>query len=391
VRVLGPQPVQRVRKVYRFKGLKLVGTILILAVVLQIIIVIGQNLFLRTTTAGPGIVEHEFPVDMLILRNETVLTAPMAGRVNLAVSAGSRVRRGDLLFEVMDPRFEAQLDIAQRQELIEYWRRIAEVNRVLKGIKEEIRIYKSKQSGIGQRHIRSIDKMDMQKEILRLQAEFLQLTHKKNSLLDSIHGLDSRDYVSHYRCIFADEAGFFWPALDGGEAFPNGELYVPKLQDLERKYHTVSPVLDKEVQKDQPLGKLITSWDVTLVTAVEETEINLRPKEMQHCRFVLADGREFVLEFLQKLPAPRGEFWLFHESSLDPEILKNRKIRGLLITHRTFGTRVPVTSLKKEGKRWFIMVSKKGKRVNLPIQVIDSDDVWAIVKGIDEGTVVLYH
>jgi hypothetical protein len=163
------------------------------------------------------------------------------------------------------------------------------------------------------------------------------------------------------------------------------------MDDFNRNYQTVSPALDKEVQKGQPIGKLVTSWDMTLVAVVKAPDTTYRPTEMQRCHLTLADGMERELEFLQKLPAPKGEFWFFRESSLDQVLLKKRKVRGLLETRRTFGTRVPVTSLKKEGKNWFAMVSKKGKRCDVPVEVVDSDYSWAIVKGLSEGEIVFYH
>lgn len=389
--MLGPQPIQRVRRVYRFKGLKLIGVVLVLAVLLQAIIMIGQSLFLRSTKAERGFVEHEFPTDFLILRHEKVLTPPMAGQINLAVSAGYRVRRDDLLFEIIDPRSDKQLDPQKRQELIEYWRRVADLDRVIRGIEQELRIYRSKQSGIGQRIIKPQDRADMEREIRRLQVESSRLKTKKSSLLESMHRSDIGDYITYYRCVFADEAGFFWPALDGGEELPVGESYVPNIDDFQRNYQTTSPVLNREVQKDQPIGKLITNWDITLVALVKDNNTIYRPKEMQHCHLTLADGRELNLEFIQKLPAPSGEFWFFRDSSLDQELLKKRRIRGLLKARRTFGMRVPISSLKKDGQKWFIMVSKKGNRCEIPVKVVDYDYSWAIIEGLDEGAIILYH
>lgn len=387
--MLEPRPIQRIRRVYRFKGLKLIGVVLALVVLLQLVVMLGQTLFPRQIRAESGYVSHEFPVNMLVLRNETVICSPMAGRANLAVSAGSRVRRDDLLFEIIDPRYEKRLDARKRQELVEYWRCIAAIDRVLRGIEREISIYQSKSSGIGRRAIKAKDKADMEREILRLRSEAFRLKQRKNSIIDSARYREIAEYAPHYRCIFADEAGFFWPALDGGEKLPAGESYVPNLDDFERDYSAVSPVLEKEVQKEQPLGKLITNWEATLVAAVKET--TYRPKEMQHCRLTLADGNELHLEFIQKLSAPEGEFWFFREASLHQELLKKRKIRGLLETRRTFGTRVPATSLKKVGKGWFVIISKRGKRFETPVQVVDADGSWAIVKGVNEGAIVLYR
>lgn len=381
--MLDPRPTQRIRKNFRFKGVRLLIAVLALAISLQVLIAVGQNLMGKQAIAQWGIIEHSVTADCLILRHELLLTSPIAGRVELAVSAGSRVRKGQLLMEIIDPNHEDQLTPGKREALVRYGRRLAELDLVILGIQRELRIYRSG-SGTAKQ------KMDPA-EIDRLEIEQTHLRQLKQELVDSESSKELRELSRYDQCIFAEQTGLFWPALDGGEKLQPGDDYIPQPMDFQGNYQNSSPVLNQNVRSGEPIGKIVEGWEESIIAWVKPTDLAFRPYEEQRCRLILSEDRLVDLEFLQRQPAPQGEFWSFREDSLTPDLLKKRVMRGTIVTRRTFGIRIPRNAMRKTATGWFASVAYRNETRSLPVRLVDIDDSWAIVAGLEPGTIVLYH
>ena len=189
--------------------------VLLIAGGLQLLLLVGQRAFWRTTVARWGAVEHAVAAEVLMLRDEKVLYAPIDGKVYALVKAGSRVQRGEAFLEIIDPSVAEGLTEEQRQQLTDRSKRLARLETALAGLRRELTV-STDLRGMLQRAQKKQDLADLDKEIARLHQELSRLNKQRSELLSSpVAGL-GRTWSNKYACLTAEEAGVFWPALDGG-------------------------------------------------------------------------------------------------------------------------------------------------------------------------------
>ncbi|HPT66784.1 MAG TPA: HlyD family efflux transporter periplasmic adaptor subunit [Bacillota bacterium] len=364
--------------------------VLLIAGGLQLLLLVGQRAFWRTTVAQWGAVEHAVAAEVLMLRDEKVLYAPIDGKVYALVKAGSRVQRGEAFLEIIDPSVAEGLTEEQRQQLTDRSKRLARLETALAGLRWELTV-STDLRGMLQRAQKKQDLADLDKEIARLHQELSRLNKQRSELLSSpVAGL-GRTWSNKYACLTAEEAGVFWPALDGGEGLSPGLDVTPGRQDFAAQYKASSPVLDRFVQAGQPVGKIVVGWQEVVAAHVAREAAALRPEPGRSCRLRLAQGQEIAVDFLRAAATEEGEIWLFRERTLDPALLQKRKFRAMLLPKRTVGVRVPRSALWKKGNNYGVLVPWKNERRITPVELVDADDLWAIVRGIEPGTPVLYH
>ena len=387
---LKSQSSQRIRRGFRFHGFRMLVAAVVILVTTEMLLIWSQNAFLRTTVADWGSVERSFPSELLILRKEHVLVAPIDGVVYPLVNAGSRVSRGESVLEIVNSRWEQKLTPELRKDLSHFSSKIATLAYQRQGLEQEI-IERRKQREYLKRQT------NLEKELLQVELEIAQLSNelsrinrKREDLLNDYERMNP-DWSQNYVCLIADEPGIFWPALDGGEGLPDGTTYLPRAEDFSKNYKSSSPVLEKRVRAGQALGKVINGWEETIIAKVGAEALSFRPKEGMKCELILSDGQRSEVRFQSHVLAQKGEFWFFQDKSLVPSLLKKRKLRGYIVASRSTGIRLPRTSLVERTDGWKTITMRRGQKKEIPVEVVDTDDTWAIVKGVSLGTLILYR
>jgi hypothetical protein len=387
---LKSQSSQRLRKGFRFHGFRMLVAAVVILITTEMLLIWSQNTFLRTTVADWGSIEHAISSDLLILRKESVLVSPIDGIVYPLVNAGSRVRRGEPVLEVVNTRWEQKLTPEMRKELSHLSSQTAILAYQLQGVERELIERRKQKEYLKRKDPAGKELRQVESEINQLLGELSRISRKREDLLSNNERMNL-DGSQNYVCLVATEPGVFWPALDGGESLSDDTVYLPQEEDFTKNYKPSSPVLEKRVRAGQALGKVINGWEETVIAKVGPVALQFRPKEGMKYGLVLPDGQRSELKFQAHVLAQKGEFWIFQEKSLNSSLLKKRKLRGAIIARKSTGIRLPRTALVERSDGWKAITMRRGQKREIPVKVVDTDDSWAIVQGVSLGTLILYH
>lgn len=384
------QHVPRRRRGFRFHWFRLLIVTLLLAAVIEGAIFLGQRIFLRRTVADWGSIEHRIAVEVLFLRKEKVLTTPFSGRIYPAVKAGSRVRRGTVLAELIHPKIADTITMEDRRFLMKAYSQLAKIETSIRGIDNELTERQNQLAYLRNKN-NAEGQIQVEHEIVILRQNKTDLMKEEGVYRQAIAERLNAEWDQHYTCLVADEPGIFWPALDGGESLLDGDSYLPVSSDFHRRYHAYAPILEGKVQEGRAVGKLIMGWEETVVAWVRPETAPFRPKTGERCRLLLPDGTQAELKFTSSSTASKGEFWIFQESAMEPQLLQKRRLKAMLTIEKTAGVRLPKSALWRRNDGYVVLTPDKRRHKELPVTLVDANDQWAVVKGINVGTIVLYR
>lgn len=364
---------------------RLLVIVVLIIILIQFVSFLAAYVFPRMTTADWGTVEHGCWVKALALRDEILLVAPVEGKVSFLVPGGTKVQKGQALAEVISPVLEREMKGDWRQILRAVSERLYHLDRELAVIEKDITFLTGQTT-----------KTTRDTEVVRYNLRELEQTRDRLALArqEVIHETNFRmmpGWQDCYRLVRAEEAGMFTAGVDGWEEITWDRLEAEGTNPFKLRYRSSEVNSGQLVQKGDPLGKIVTgNGQVLLVEPPGEGEISL-PERGAGCRLRLGE-EEHLLTFVDSRIIGEEEFWLLEEKSCLPELLAKRIFNIYLIYRRTTGVRVPRSALHyDEETGWKVYTSTQGIKKEIPVEVIDKDDRWAIVNNLNFGTSVLFR
>lgn len=347
-----------------------IGLLLLLLLLSQLIYAGISYLFPRVRVVDWGTIEHGQWVDVLVLRNELVLTAPFDGEARLLVEEGARVRAGEAVAELINVKVWLDLEEEQRLALRTIALRLNQIDQEVAQIDKDLAVLTAHDSSLAGIKTEA-------RYLVTQKAEFLE---QRASLLRNVE-MVLADWQSYYQLIVTDQPGIFSTKLDGGEGLDlleHTEWKTPFKHGFSGNRGFAS-----KLTAGQPWAKLIMDYTQTLVCQLPPGS-DLKPPEEA---VLLVNGRRFNLSFLATDYTNRQ--WYFTENSLAPELLEKRSFPAYLIYRSATGLRVPTPALAFEKNTgWTVSTSVKGEKRPVAVEVVDMNDQWAIINGIPLGTVI---
>ncbi|HHT49331.1 MAG TPA: hypothetical protein GXZ98_08585 [Firmicutes bacterium] len=347
-----------------------IGLLLLLLLLSQLIYAGISYLFPRVRVVDWGTIEYGQWVDVLVLRNELVLTAPFDGEARLLVEEGARVRAGEAVAELINVKVWLDLEEEQRLALRTIALRLNQIDQEVAQIDKDLAVLTAHDSSLAGIKTEA-------RYLVTQKAEFLE---QRASLLRNVE-MVLADWQSYYQLIVTDQPGIFSTKLDGGEGLDlleHTEWKTPFKHGFSGNRGFAS-----KLTAGQPWAKLIMDYTQTLVCQLPPGS-DLKPPEEA---VLLVNGRRFNLSFLATDYTNRQ--WYFTENSLAPELLEKRSFPAYLIYRSATGLRVPTPALAFEKNTgWTVSTSVKGEKRPVAVEVVDMNDQWAIINGIPLGTVI---
>ncbi|NLW60668.1 MAG: hypothetical protein GX073_10055 [Firmicutes bacterium] len=352
----------------------LITLVLLLLLLFSQLVYTGVGyLFPRVRVVDWGTIEDGQWVDVLVLRSESVLTAPFSGEVCLLVEEGTRVRTGEAIAELVSTEAQSRLGADERMALRTIVHRLYHLEQEVAQIDKDLAFLAKHNRGLA-------GEKEEERYLSQRKAQLLTVRNqlRKNAAAVCV------DWQDCYHLVVADQPGIFSTKLDGGEGFDLLEHAQPKAS-LARRL-TSNRSFNTKVRAGEPWAKLITEYTQTLVCQLPE-DVNLEPPAEA---VLLVNGKRFKLSFLATDHTNRC--WYFTEHTLAPEFLEKRSFSAYLIYSSVTGLRVPTPALAYEEEAgWTVTTSVKGEKRATRVEVVAMNEQWAIVEGLSLGTTVYYR
>lgn len=349
-----------------------------------------KTLFMNTYTVSNGDISESFSAEGIIIKNETPVLSPVAGKVQLLVKTGERVRVGTPLFIVTT-------DEKQREH---YQREIADIEEKIKTLEDSVGSSSMSLNLVNKSIESTTEKIKEATEsgefdkVKLLKDELARLTKEKEKLLEANEANlnllkqqleQTKEDLSKIEIItYAPESGIVSLDIDGFE-----DLLVPhKAEDISHvqlqavRENTRKPVEPKDVNANEPVLKIIDnfSWYIAL-----KPEKQL--KEGIEYYIKLADNN-MVKARLTSINKEGIGFFLIN-TDLD-SLLDSRKIKVEVMLGTYSGTMIPKNALftNEDGEKG-VYIIERGKRRFKPVELVFEDEYNIIVDGLRQGDKIL--
>lgn len=354
-----------------FKFLLLPAILLLLFLILsQLFFTAIRYLFPQMRVVDWGTVEQGQWVQTLAIRDETILKAPFDGEIILLVDEGTRVPAGEPLAEMISSDFPREL----KKDGVLVLRTIA------------LRLYNIDQEITQlEKDIQYLQNQTREPEAIKGQLQ--KLTENKSQLISNYDNLiktgDSYlpGWMENYQLVLSEKPGIFSMKIDGGEGLDI--LERDGIEDLFTRKYAANERFTTKVKQKKAWAKIISGHAQTLVCKLPEGLELEAPQEAT----LLVGGEKFPLLFLAT--DYTNNYWFFEENSLAPKLIDKRTFQAYLIYKRSTGVRIPRSALSyQEQTGWTVTSTIKGEKCRINVEVIDTNDQWAIIKGLPIGTAV---
>ncbi len=350
--------------------LLLVLLLLLFIIVTQLIFTVIRYLFPQVRVVDWGTVEQGQWVKTLAIRDEMILTSPFDGEIKLLVDEGTRVPAGEPLAEIISGGFPKELKKDGVLALRTIALRLYNIDQEILQLEKDIQYLQNQTrdpEGIKDQLQKSIENKS-------------QLLHTRENLIQT-GDLYLPGWMESYLLVLSEKPGIFSMRIDGGEGLDI--LERNGIEDLFSKSYNASERFTTKVKKGKPWAKIISGHAQTLVCKLPEGLGLEAPKEA----ILLVGGEKFPLLFLAT--DYTNNYWFFEENSLAPKLINKRIFQAYLIYRRSTGIRIPRSALTYQEKTgWTVTSTIKGDKCRINVEVIDTNDQWAIIKGLPIGTAV---
>jgi hypothetical protein len=372
---------------WKFRWLKFLGLTIAVFMVLFVLEagwLLITNLFKKVVVANWGSIEKGCWLEALYLREEKVVTAPVAGRLTAKVKTGDRIPRDEIIVWIdsgnafFDKKIEASDDqIATFKKLQHYLREESALHMDLRRIN------------------RDLEQSEPQEKI-NSNPDLILLKQEKERVLrtiQSVHSIGER-YRREFEPLFTnltfvavEEPGYFTYEYDGYETSLSPKAFPSlKAEDFGRKYLSKKP--GGHVKNGEVLGKLINPFQQMIALKVDTRNIAI-PKKGDIWRIKTKSGWKNgpVSDF-----KPLGENQAIvgvEIQAVENEQLTSRTAKMFVIYQKVSGVIVPVQSLFHHDGIAYVRVVKGESYQEKAVDTVATDGGRAIITGIDAGAIII--
>ena len=361
-------------------------------VALFLFVAIAAAFFSRPATyiVDEGTIEKGFLADALIIKNETIVTSPAAGSLELLVDSGERVRVGTPLFIIATD--EAQ-KLALEKEIAELEQQIAELLDSEKPSMSLSVLTKSIEDTTN-RLKEVVDKGELEKA-RALRDELARFTEEKRKYkaqeATSINALEKsltdlkRKLTEIDVMVSAPVSGIVSFNIDGYEnllTYEDAKVITPsQTEAIKADNKNTPPPLKAKVGKQ--LLKIIDNFSWHLILDIEEDM-----RKGWYYNINLADTGERVRAKLVDFNEDKtvGTFYIGIDLK---DLIDSRKVTVEVFTQTHTGKLIPVNAIfENEGTEGIYLMDQGTKKFK-PIKIIEQNEEHAIVEGVKLGDKIL--
>ncbi|HEY8464517.1 MAG TPA: HlyD family efflux transporter periplasmic adaptor subunit [Bacillota bacterium] len=377
------------RRKFQLKWAKLLHFLFLFALTLLILEMSWlylANLFQKAVVARVGVIEKGAWMEVLLLREEQLVTAPVAGRMTMLIKSGTRIPRNEIIawLDTNEKSREKNLEIsAATLELYKQYQELMQDEIAQKKDLERIRnniAWWSEHSG------HNISDPDL--ELLKQEKERVLRTIQKILPQERQIRQKLKPVLNRWRFITSEQAGYFSLATDGWEKRLQPAAFESLTEDdFKRDYPSKKP--GNYVKAGEVIGKLIHPFKQLVAVKVHPEQAG-RVKKGDLWRLKTKNGWvEAPVTYLKKIngqPVIAGV-----EIPLTAtDLTLPRQGRMFIVYQKVTGVAIPVQALYQQADLSYCVRIVKGSSYREQIvQVLASDGSKAIVTGIEAGTTVI--
>lgn len=384
------------RKVVRLKprrsGLYKFKWIWIMAGLVILVCLLFKHYYVEIYTVKQGTINKSVSTEAVMVKNETVINSPADGELQLMVKPGERVRVGTPLFMVVTaPQqkedYEKQISYLQKniKDMQKALNSSVSLNALNKSIDEATEKLKAAIKE-GQFDVAASQK----KEIARLTNERQQqLKYSETSiktLEENINNLKKK-LSSLELLVKSPVAGIVSFNVDGMENIltPDNvnKISTHQLQSIDNQpVHKLPEIADI----NRPILKIVDNFAWYLVA------------DVRNCKLKVGKSYEITIKQSEMNEKIKGKLLNVHDTSTVgvfmvqkdiPEMMEFRKVNLEIVTETATGNMIPLSGLVNVDGNQGVYLIEGGSRVFRPVEVVASNDSYAIVEGLKLGDKIL--
>ncbi len=376
-----PKRYHQRRRFNLFKFLKNFGIMVVIFLLLEVGWILLTNFYLKPVVAGWDTIEKGTWIEALFLRYETLVFAPVAGKVEFKIADGTRVPAGEVVAEIKydskdveDNHKELQLN----QELVEEQKLLqADLDRVEAEIAQKRYLTKSSSTG----------KINAElKKLLTEQAQITKLLSESQKRIAQ-NKLAAEDIYNNPALIPAPTAGIWYAGVDGLEKRLSPDALTRlSLEDFKHKEHLHRP--REQMMPREVMGKIISPFDQVIVVVAANKEMK---QAKQNDKWLIRTGNDvYKVTIADRLVTSDGRVMLaLSDFVLPNNWLPQRQAKIYLVYQCFSGVTIPLPALYREKGVTTVRIRDKNGIRTQAVKLIATDDGKAIVEGIQFGTTVL--
>ncbi|MDO4452931.1 MAG: HlyD family efflux transporter periplasmic adaptor subunit [Eubacteriales bacterium] len=266
------------KKIVRYKrhmniniGTILFGLIFIYMIINFILYITNSHVTIYEVTAGPLSGNYHFTA--LALKDEQIVTAEESGTVSYYAKEGSKVGKGNSIYSINDGRMENVLS-SEEDTIFS--------TKDLSGIRNEASAFSE--------NFREVSFQNVYNFKSNIQGSILDLVTEKT--MDRMNESGDISYANSYT---APQAGIIVYSVDNYENISESDITMEMFD--QKNYIRTNLRSDRDIQMGEPVYKLLTSEDWSLIIPLTDKDLG-ELSGMTQIRFrFLKDGTSFNSDF----------------------------------------------------------------------------------------------
>lgn len=366
---------------------KIIGGVIVLLLIVEALGILVGNLTLKPVVAQWGTIEKGWWAEALFLRDETMLSAPTSGDLNIKLVDGIRVAHGEIVATINTTDSGNQNDNSKLQLGLQTVKReVQTLQADLDRVGLEITTKNAKLSHISKN---SAQVRYLQEDLISLQQEKARILRniENNRLAIQSTGKKINNGPVGTAIITVDQPGFLFYQFDEWEEHFSPEQFsglVPA--DFNRIYALKSP--EKQVKTGMNIAKVINPFRQIIAVIIDPNQTGV-PVTGDIWQFKNGENRFQCTVVNQTKVADHKMIIALEDVSMLPEFMPNRRAKIFLIYKSISGIVIPVQALFKKGQQMTVKVVKGDGYKETKVTVLENDGVKAIIKGIEFGTTII--
>jgi hypothetical protein len=381
-------------KKFRHQGLKLsnilrvLGGLLAVIFIIELIGILVGNLTIKPVVAKWGTMEKGFWADVLFLREETPLVAPVAGNLKLLQSNGLRVPQGEVAAVIApdDSGSTGQDNSNLQLRLQSLDREISSLQEDLQRVTRESAAKKAKLSGLAKR---SPQARSIKEDLTSIEQEKVIILRNIEHNRYELQSLTQKmiNQKSGAALITVTKPGYLFYQYDDWETrLCPARVRSLTAGDFERSYPLRTP--DRQVKAEMVIAKIVQPFHQVIAVIANPKQTGI-PAPGTSWWYKNGD-RTYQCPIVKQVQLADGKIIVaMDDAAMLPEYMPGRRAKIFVIYQYITGITVPVQALYNKGGRIVVKVVKGDDYKETKVVVRENDGVKAIINGIEFGTTII--
>jgi len=364
---------------------RIIGGFLILLLIIEGFGILIEYLSWRPVVTEWGTMEKGFWADVIFLRDETLITAPVDGKLVLQRKSGDRVAEGEIIATIKTPILETKTDGGFQDSLQKLIQGAKALQADLQRSQHEYVLKKAQIHALK----RSIHLSQLCEDLTFIEQEKRTILRNIEENHDQIELITKnfKAWQNGTTILQAEQPGYLWYQFDKVESRFTPDHFAELTEaDFKKSYSVqASP---KDVNPNEVIGKIISPFHQLICFIIDTNEIK-RPAEGAVWWFK-SDDTIFPCSVVNESILPNEKVILgLDDVSMLPKFMPNRRGKIFIIYKRVSGIIIPVQALYKKGQTDIVKVVKGDTYEETKVVVRENDGVKAIIDGIDYGKTII--